>query len=224
VAIRDQDGTAAAAAIIGAVPGEGLAANAGKAADATVDTLRTNVLGNIAKTKAGNAASNFGEYVQAERQITDAVALPGELTGRFDMVNNPGPLASLPGTPAANFSGGRYTSITLMQDITLYRGGDSSGSALGQWFTLEPPSSVAQVRIDSAVKPQWIDPKTGYLTGTSPVDTVYAVRVPAGTTIYQGPVGSQGGIYVGGSGKGQVQIFIPKTTPGLTPIGKTPIN
>ncbi|NMW23197.1 hypothetical protein HFP05_01930, partial [Rhodanobacter denitrificans] len=68
VAIRDQDGTAAAMAIIGAVPGEGLAANAGKATGATVDTIRANVLSNIAETKAGNIASGFGKYVDVEQQ------------------------------------------------------------------------------------------------------------------------------------------------------------
>lgn len=59
------------------------------------------------------------------------------------------------------------------------------------WFTRKPPDSVAQVRIDSAVKPQWIDPKTGALQGSSPIDNVYAVLIPTGTRIYEGPVGYQ---------------------------------
>ncbi|MFR5487601.1 hypothetical protein [Eubacterium sp.] len=82
-------------------------------------------------------------------------------------------------------------------DRTYYRGGNSD-KALGQWFTTEPPESVAKVRIDTAVKPQWIDTITGELTGESVVDTVYAIKIPKGTTVYTGPVGSQGGAYCGG--------------------------
>jgi len=63
---------------------------------------------------------------------------------------------------------------------------------------------VANVRIDSAVKPQWIDPRTGVLTGTSTINSVYAVEMPAGTTIYVGPAGYQGSIYLGGF----EQIFV----------------
>ena len=37
-----------------------------------------------------------------------------------------------------------------------------------------------------AVKAQWIDPKTGSLTGSSPLDSVYTLKVPKGTTIYEG--------------------------------------
>jgi len=133
-------------------------------------------------------------------------------------------LANMPGIPAANFAGGNYSAIALTEDVILYRGGSSTGSPLGQWFTAESPTSVAQVRIDTAVKPQWINPTTGALVGTSPIDAVYAVKVPAGTTVYQGPVASQGGIYVGGSGAQQTQIFIPKTTSGLTPVGVTPLR
>jgi len=43
--------------------------------------------------------------------------------------------------------------------------------------TKEPPESVAKVRIDTAVKPQWIDLITGELTGESVVDTVYAIKL-----------------------------------------------
>jgi len=139
----------------------------------------------------------------------------------FNMVENPGPLATHPGTPAANFAGGRYDEVVLTQDVTLYRGGDSQGSPLGQWFSTEPPQSAAQVRIDTAVRPQWIDPQTGALTGTSPIDTVYAVNIPAGTTVYPGPVASQGGIFVGGGH----QIFVPEPwkNPGVTVVGSEPL-
>ena len=116
---------------------------------------------------------------------------------QYNMIENPGPLAEIQGNPAKNFYGGRYNVEVLTEDRIYYRGGNSD-KALGQWFTTEPPESVAKVRIDTAVKPQWIDTITGELTGESVVDTVYAIKIPKGTTVYTGPVGSQGGVYCGG--------------------------
>ena len=116
---------------------------------------------------------------------------------QYNMIENPGPLAEMPNQPAKNFYGGRYNVEVLTEDRIYYRGGNSD-KALGQWFTTEPPESVAKVRIDTAVKPQWIDPITGELTGESVIDTVYAIKIPKGTTVYIGPVGSQGGAYCGG--------------------------
>ena len=39
--------------------------------------------------------------------------------------------------------------------------------------------------------------KTGGQTAKSMIEQVYAVKIPAGTTIYTGPVGYQGGMYFG---------------------------
>ena len=113
----------------------------------------------------------------------------------YNAVENPGPLAEkiLGSTPpAANFYAVRYNAIVLEKDLILYRAGNSE-KALGQWFTRTPPSSVAQVRIDLAVRPQWIDAETGVLTAKSHIDTLYAIKIPKGTVIYEGPVGNQGG-------------------------------
>ena len=76
--------------------------------------------------------------------------------------------------------------------------------------------------IDSAVKAQWIHPKTGVLTGSSPLETVYAIKIPKGTTIYEGPAGYQGGIYLGGGN----QIFVPEPWKinGVEVISSTPIK
>ena len=77
------------------------------------------------------------------------------------------------------------------------------------------------VRIDSVVKTQGIDPKAGALTGTSPAEAVYAIRIPRGTIIYEGPAGYQSGVYLGGS----EQIFISKPweIPGVKVISETPL-
>ncbi|MCU7729202.1 hypothetical protein ODJ79_36270 [Actinoplanes sp. KI2] len=136
----------------------------------------------------------------------------------YNMVENPGPLAEGATPPAANFAGGRYDEVELADDRVLYRGGESGGNPFGRWFTTEPPQSVASVRIDSAVKPVWLDADGGWI-GTSNVDAVYAINIPAGTKVYPGPVGSMGGVYVGG---GQ-QIYIPEPWKGGTVVGETPL-
>jgi len=141
----------------------------------------------------------------------------------YDLVENPGPLSNVRGNPASNFAGGKYNEIELQEDLILYRGGES-GKELGQWFTRTPPDSAAQVRIDSAVKSQWIDPETGVLTGQSPIDTVHTIRIPKGTKVYEGPVGSQGGVNVGGQDKMQIFIQQPWRIEGVEVIDSAPLK
>ena len=123
----------------------------------------------------------------------------------YNMIENPGPLSDIVDNPAKNFYGGRYNVEILEEDAVFYRAGQA-GKPLGQWFTSKPPESAIKVRIDTAVKPQWIDKTTGELTGVSIVNTGYAIKIPKGTKIYTGPIGTQGGNYCGGYDK--VQIFI----------------
>ena len=97
----------------------------------------------------------------------------------------------------------------LEEDTILYRGGEAGGPPLGSWYTWEPPTSAAAVRIDSGVREVWTKPTTGEFQGRSVVDWVYPVRVPRGTTIYEGPVGSQGGVHLGGEDRLQIYIEEP---------------
>ena len=92
---------------------------------------------------------------------------------------------------------------------------------LGQYFTREPGTRI-EGRIDSAVKAQWIDPKTGVLTGSSPLDTVYAIKIPKGTMVYEGPAGYQGNIYLGGGN--QIFVHEPWKVKGVEIISSTPIR
>ena len=150
----------------------------------------------------------------------------------YNMIENPGPLAEVRGNPASNFISGKYNIETLDEDIILYRSGKEGGltipgkeqNALGQWFTREPAESVAKVRIDSAVKAQWIDPKTGVLTGTSTIESTYAIKIPKGTIIYEGPVGYQGGIYLGGENCNQIFVSEPWKIHDVKPLSETPIK
>jgi len=141
----------------------------------------------------------------------------------FNMVENPGPLMDINPGAAGTFRSGMYNVIELDRDTILYRSGKAGGgkNALGQYFTREPGTRI-EGRIDFAVKAQWIDPKTGALTGSSPLDTVYAIKILKGVKIYEGPAGYQGGIYLGGGN----QIFIsePWKIKGLEVISATPIK
>ncbi|WP_455717784.1 hypothetical protein, partial [Anaerosporobacter sp.] len=128
----------------------------------------------------------------------------------FNMIENPGPLAEMPSQPAKNFYGGRYNAEVLQEDIIMYRAGNSQ-NPYGRWFTSEPLTSVVNVRIDTAVKIHWIDPKTGAWEASSYIDNVYAIKIPKGTTVYTGPVGPQGGAYVGGYNIMQTYIDAPWT-------------
>ena len=139
---------------------------------------------------------------------------------QYNMIENPGPLAEMSNQPAKNFYGGRYNMEVLQEDRIMYRAGNAQ-NPYGRWFTSEPPASVANVRIDTAVKTHWIDPKTGAYEASSYIDNVYAIKVPKGTTIYTGPVGPQGGVYVGGYNVMQTYIDEPWT---FKVVGKTPLQ
>lgn len=135
----------------------------------------------------------------------------GKITGNFSAIDL-GPLAN---KYAETFSGGRYTTITLQNDTVLYRAG-TANNPLGEYFSLESPSGVLQTRIDKAVLPEW---PSG---AKSPIDTSFAVKIPAGTQIYVGEVGTQSGFYVGGT----QQIVIPKpwTINGVQVINSSPLK
>lgn len=153
-------------------------------------------------------------------------AAPGApAEGRFfyNAAQNPGPLATMRGQPAANFFGGKYNMKVAETDMLLNRAG-KSGEPLGQWFTRTPPASAAQVRIDSAVKPQWYDRQTGALVGSSPLEQSYVIRIPKGTPYYEGPVGPQGGVHVGGPNTQQIFVPEPWKISGVEVISATPLH
>ncbi len=156
-------------------------------------------LGSAAFYGAGRAVNALGEHLAGSGSGRSKVIYgTDDITKyQYNMIENPGPLAEMNGGPAKNFYGGRYNMEILQEDRIMYRAGDSQ-KAYGRWFTSEPPTSIAKVRIDTAVRPFWIDSKTGVKTGGSHIDCVYAIKIPKGTTIYTGPVGPQGGVHVGG--------------------------
>jgi hypothetical protein len=158
-------------------------------------------------------------HLADHRPSYDWLADPARATYAYNMITDPGPLALMEGNPAANFAGGKYAHLIMPEDTVLYRAGLAGGGrrAFGQWFTAEPPLSRLQARIDSAIKPRWLD-ADGRVRGVSEIDAYYAARIPKGTDVYAGPVGSQGGIHVGG--QDHLQLFIPQPwSKGVTIIG-----
>lgn len=147
---------------------------------------------------------------------------PDLQTYEYNSYTNPGPLNDLRGQPNVNFYGGRYDVEVLKSPKILYRAGDQS-NPLGQWFTESAPHSEIEVRINTAVKPIWTD-RSGNYTGSSPLNTVYEIKIPAGTTIYRGPVASQGGIYQGGLEYEQIFIETPWKIEGVEVISSKPLN
>lgn len=127
----------------------------------------------------------------------------GKLLGTYDMTSGGGPL---PSNLAGTFSGGRYIEIVTTEPIVLYRAG-TKDVPLGQFFSTEQPTGVIQTRVDQAVLPVW---PSG---GTSPLDSVFKVTVPAGTKIYYGEISAQSGFYVGGTP--QIVVQAPWKIPGV---------
>lgn len=135
----------------------------------------------------------------------------GRVTGKYTALDATGPL---PDNMAGTFSGGRYTAVKLEKDTVLYRAG-TADQPLGQYFSQETPASVLQTRIDKAVLPEWPD------GAKSPLDTVFAVKIPAGTEVYIGEVGAQGGFYVGGTP--QIVVVKPWAMEGVKVLSATPL-
>lgn len=113
---------------------------------------------------------------------------------------NPGPLSE---AVANTFRGGSYTATTLAEETTLYRIYGGSAGPMGSYWTRAAPTGPLQAQLDLALIPSWGNTAT----------KVSTIRVPAGSTIYEGFAAPQatgvGELLGGGS-----QVFVPKVNPG----------
>ncbi|ALN87410.1 RHS Repeat family protein [Lysobacter capsici] len=164
---------------------------------------------------SSRSGSARGPLRLASRSRTGRQDIPGsrlgKLSGEYSAMN-PGPLDD---GMAGTFAGGRYKAVVLDKDTVLYRAGTQS-QPLGQYFSRQSPLGVLQTRIDKAVLPQWPG------GGKSPIDTVFAVKIPAGTEVYVGKVGTQGGFYVGGTQ--QIVVRKPWQIDGVQVIDWKPLK
>lgn len=151
-----------------------------------------------------------------------AQSVGGDHQWTFDVLH-PGPLnpddatlAELRRSPAQTFASGKYDMASSSSKYIVFKSGTSPN---GSYFSLRPPASEAQVRIDSAVKPVWTSPEGKYLS-SSPLEKGYAFIVEHPEhPVAIGPVGMQGGVYVGGADN--LQLFVDdRRALGLRMIGE----
>jgi hypothetical protein len=114
---------------------------------------------------------------------------------RWGPLNGPGPLG---GDVAATFRGGSYTELSTSEATTLYRVYGGNAGELGSYWSRTAPAGPLQSTMDSALNPAW----------GNTAQSVSTIRVPTGTTIYDGFAAPQGGLMGGGS-----QVYIPKVNP-----------
>ena len=135
--------------------------------------------------------------------------IPGKIVSKYNDVNkyeynattNPGPLAESKNLPINNFYGGMYNNASNESGMFVRMRDETY--PYGSWYTKVPKNSEVQARIDLAIKKWWVKSNAGiriteYGADKSILDTVYYIEFPEGIPKYKGPVGYQGGPFLGG--------------------------
>jgi hypothetical protein len=150
------------------------ARNADRAADAAHDAGRASAAAHGIPggglTEAGQRAMAQGDEVVRHWTPLDSNR-PLEEAGRGD-----------------TFRSSTYDEVRLSEDRLFYRDYSDPSKQLSAFWTRERSSGPFQSILDSAILPEW---------GNRATDTV-TIRVPAGTTVYEGPTAPQGGLVGGG--------------------------
>ena len=146
--------------------------------------------------------------------------IPGKIVSKYNDVNkyeynattNPGPLSIGDDPPINNFYGGMYNDASNESGIFV-RMGDKI-KPYGSWYTKVSKNSEVEARVDLAIKKWWVKPNgeikiRGFEAEKSILDTMYYIKFPEGIPKYKGPVGYQGGPFLGGLD--QEQYFIPNS-------------
>ena len=108
---------------------------------------------------------------------------------------NQGPL---PIAIANTFRSGTYTKNILETEIILYRTYGGKAGELGSYWTRSKPTGSLQSIIDSALNPIW----------GNTANNVVKIKVPRGTTFFEGIAEKQGSLVGGGN-----QIWIERVDP-----------
>jgi hypothetical protein len=112
---------------------------------------------------------------------------------------NSGPLSN---SVAATFRGGSYTVTRASETLTLYRVYGGKAGKIGGYWTRVRPGGPLQSQLDLALVPEW----------GNTARNIISIRVPRGTTIYEGYAAPQptgvGQILGGGN-----QVYIPYVKP-----------
>lgn len=113
----------------------------------------------------------------------------------YNGITGPGPLGA---DVASTFRSGSYLETVTSQETLLYRVYGGKAGPLSKYWTRTTPSGPLQATTDSALLPKW----------GNTAQSIATIRVPAGTTIYEGAAAGQGGLVGGGS-----QVVIPRVNP-----------
>ena len=142
-------------------------------------------------------AQYFGAFIEG----CSTMVSTGSVTSGIETIKNYGPInkGPLPDAIANSFRGGSYSQITLQADLELYRVYGGKAEQLGSYWTRIPPAGPVQSKIDLALKPEW----------GNTAENVVKIKVPAGTTIFEGFVEGQGGGLLGGGS----QVIVPNVDP-----------
>ena len=146
--------------------------------------------------------------------------ISGKITSKYNDVNkyeynattNPGLLAESKNPPINNFYGGMYNNASNESGMFVRMGDETY--PYGSWYTKVSKNSEVEARVDLAIKKWWVKPNgeikiRGLEAEKSILDTMYYIEFPEGIPKYKGPVGYQGGPFLGGLN--QEQYFIPNS-------------
>ena len=130
----------------------------------------------------------------------------------YNATTNPGLLAESKNLPINNFYGGMYNDASNESGMFVRMGDETY--PYGSWYTKVPKNSEVEARVDLAIKKWWVKPNgeikiRGLEANKSILDTMYYIEFPEGIPKYKGPVGYQGGPFLGGLD--QEQYFIPNS-------------
>ncbi len=145
----------------------------------------TSIYYSSAKGNESKASDSKGSSKAAEKVV-----------GYFNPINK-GPL---PDAVANSFRSATYSQKVLGEDIILYRAYGGKAKEIGQYWTRTKPEGPLQTVIDSALDQNWGNTAT----------EVAKIRIPKGTTIYEGFAEKQGGLVGGGN---QVYIYLERIDP-----------
>jgi hypothetical protein len=108
----------------------------------------------------------------------------------------------LPEKVVNTFRSGSYTELKLAEDTTLYRAYGGSAAPIRSYWSRTPPAGPVQAQMDMGLLPEW---------GNTATDVI-EIKVPAGTTIYEGAAGGQSNGLTALLGGGN-QVYIPQVDP-----------
>lgn len=176
-------------------------ATSSMAGDATTQFVGTGAVNPLQTIKAGVAgAVTAGAFYGGAKAIGSVKSAKlskikgpdgGDNIIKYGPMNK-GPLAD---EIANTFRSGTYTKITIQEETTFYRAYGGKAEEIGSYWTRTKPQGPLQSMIDSALDPKWGNTATNVST----------IKVPKGTTIFEGFASQQGGLLGGGN-----QVYIEK--------------